>query len=240
MGIENFGKETDIYTLYNNDKDAVIEIFNGLTELYTTYSEQAYQKMISGLTTEEMSKNAVASGVEGKQLREEAKTEIDQFDDIKRAKLEATANNIVLKAVQAGVNKLDIELYNKAISKLKEMWELGEAATNTTEYQQLLEYIDQIENKLIDATNTTTLNNNIQATLEKFAEMAEVINNVADEGTKIELIQKAVEDLGITITESNADLVINLIRNILVGGKEGYEGLQILFESAAISAGISG
>lgn len=240
LGIENFGKETDIYTLYNNDKDAVIEIFNSLTELYTNYSEQAYQKLISVLTTEEMSKNAVASGVEGKQLRKEAKTEIEQFDDLKRAKLKVTANNIILKALQAGVNKLDIELYNKAISKLKEMWELGEAATNTAEYQQLLEYIDQIENKLIDATNITALNNNIQTTLEKFAEMAEVINNVADEGTKIELIQKAVEDLGITITESNADLVVNLIRNILVGGKQGYEGLQILFESAAISAGLSG
>jgi hypothetical protein len=103
-----------------------------------------------------------------------------------------------------------------------------------------LDYVEQIENKIIDATNTSILNNNIQTTLEKFAEMTEVINNVTDEATKIELVQKAVEDLGITVTESNADLVINLVRNILTGGKQGYEGLQTLFEAAAISAGLSG
>jgi hypothetical protein len=134
---------------------------------------------------------------------------------------------------------LDIENYQRAYELLGEMWKLGDKAVNTQAYKDLVAEIDILEKKLVNIINTDKLNKNLQETFDKFGELAENIDKTYDETTKIEMVGKAVEDLGIAINSENANYIATLIKNIVAGGEEGYAKLQELITLSAISLGVS-
>lgn len=242
LGIDNFGSANKIGDLYRAEGgvEKINQIFEGIVSLWSTYQDEEYEKSLQGQTTAELKNNAAKSVENRNKLLESAEQGLKDLDISTRAEFESTFNNVLVKAVQKGVNQVDIEAYTKATDTLKQMLNFGITPENEKEYKELLNYVKTLEKEIVDTINTNTLNENLQLALEGFSELGEELDSISDDAIKIEKLQKSVEKLGIVVNEENVAMVETLVNNIIAGGEEGYNSLGILFRSAAIQAGFDG
>ena len=243
LGIAGLSNYTPVDSLSKEQieeiMDSLIGVFNNLNSNIETLSTKTINSLSLIYQTQGAELNSQMASEYRNKVANGAPLSTEQQEEFK-----AYTNTIATQAQVAGINKLDIEQYTKAITSMEELSKMyQEGQIDLEQYKDLYasftKIVEEFERNLVNKTNLNLLNQNLGSSINRLGELNEQFKNTEDKASKIEIVSKMVEDLGITIDETNYEYIQSLIDTTIQGGEQGFTAFQTLITQAALSYGLT-
>lgn len=236
LGIEGLGNGT-LRKLDTLSEDEVEDYLAGILKVYDslgTNQKTLQSELVSAQSLAYQSKNGLYSIADTKAIFGTAAKGNYNDEDIN--KMLASMNSIQAQANAAGVDSITYDAYAAASQEFAKLLEDGEKDSNklTAAYNKLV----ATEAKILNTTNLLNRSAAFKTFAEDIGEVVESLDGTVTGADRIQALQQAVDEFGITVDSSNADNIEERLRTMLLGGEEGFEAFKGLGKEAISNSGI--